>query len=292
MTDKRIAKRPAGEQRQPETVEQFVRRVVFAGVPDDVIAYVMLLSQRYDLDPLLHLVVVTFKTKAGPRHVPFIKRDGLLHIAHRSGLLDGIRFYYGTDELGLYAEAEVRRKDMQYPVVARAYMHEYDTGQNAWERHKLAMLAKVAVVMALRHAFDVALNAIEEMDRALADGQGEVIEAEPVADTATASTSSAKTEAEPWTYNQELLLRLVDGAQKHWSMSARPHVINRLARALGLPNPGGGFAEFARLMREQYAGTPSDAWKAVTSYQTPEASLDGAVVSWDEETPEGDETNE
>jgi hypothetical protein len=122
-----------------------------------------------------------------------------------------------------------------------------------------------------------------------------VIEASPVATDAATATTSSSTEQQPqqpWTHDDKLLQRLIDGAQKHWNLDVRPHAINRLARALGLPTPGGAFAEFARLMREQYTGTPNDAWKAVVTYQTPEQAVEGAVVSWDEETPEGEGENE
>ena len=46
-----------------------------------------LLARKYDLDPLLNEVAI-IRTGNGLR--PYITRDGLLQIAHRSGDLDGI----------------------------------------------------------------------------------------------------------------------------------------------------------------------------------------------------------
>lgn len=45
---------------------------------------VVAVARRYDLDPLLKHVIVL------PKGGVYITRDGLLHIAHRSGQLDGI----------------------------------------------------------------------------------------------------------------------------------------------------------------------------------------------------------
>lgn len=110
------------------------------------------IAQRYQLDPMLkHLVMI----EGGA----YITRDGLLHIAHRSGFLDGIE----TTEPYLdgdfwRAKCSVFRKDMSRPFV---YGGRYPAkGGNA--KYAPEMAIKVAEVMALRRAFDVAAPTAEE----------------------------------------------------------------------------------------------------------------------------------
>lgn len=110
------------------------------------------IAQRYELDVMLkHLVMVDGK--------PYITRDGLLHVAHRSGNLDGIE----TTEPVIVdkfwtARCSVYRKDMSRPFT---YGGRYPVdGQN--RKFAPEMAIKVAEVMALRRAFDVAAPAMEE----------------------------------------------------------------------------------------------------------------------------------
>jgi hypothetical protein len=110
------------------------------------------IAQRYDLDLMLkHLVMVEGR--------PYITRDGLLHLAHRSGQLDGIE----TSEPVIVDDywrstCSVYRKDMSRPFT---YTGRYPTkGGNA--KFAPEMAVKVGEVMALRRAFDVAAPALEE----------------------------------------------------------------------------------------------------------------------------------
>ena len=53
--------------------------------PNDAKSHaVVAVCERYELDPVLKHVIVI------PKGGVYITRDGLLHIAHRSGQLDGI----------------------------------------------------------------------------------------------------------------------------------------------------------------------------------------------------------
>jgi hypothetical protein len=110
------------------------------------------IANRYGLDLLLkHLVLIDGR--------PYVTRDGLLHIAHRSGQLDGIE----TTEPAIVdefwrASCSVYRKDMSRPFT---YTGRYPTkGGN--QRFAPEMATKVAEVMALRRAFDVAAPTAEE----------------------------------------------------------------------------------------------------------------------------------
>lgn len=96
-------------------------------VDDDVLRYLGLdrrnpatvamvrIAQRYGLDPLLgHVSLI--KTAEGPK--PYITRDGMLDIAHRSGVFDGIETVREHDgETGWGRTVAVWRKDMSHPFV-------------------------------------------------------------------------------------------------------------------------------------------------------------------------------
>ncbi len=114
---------------------------------------VLLICQRYELDPLLKHVVLIQKR-------PYITRDGLLHVAHRSEQLDGIEVLeQGETEGHFVAKVAVYRKDMGHPF---AYVGRYPKGGSN-KGYGPEMAVKCAEVMALRRAFDVALAAREEM---------------------------------------------------------------------------------------------------------------------------------
>jgi uncharacterized protein YbaA (DUF1428 family) len=110
------------------------------------------IAKRYDLDLMLkHLVIIDGR--------PFITRDALIHIAHRSGQFDGIqttRPEVVDDEWK--CTATVWRKDMGHPF---EYDGRYPTkGGN--QKFAPEMCIKVAESMALRRAFDVAAPVVEE----------------------------------------------------------------------------------------------------------------------------------
>jgi hypothetical protein len=110
------------------------------------------IAERYGLDLMLkHLVLIEGR--------PYVTRDALLHIAHRSGQFDGIETT--TPEIvgdEWRATATVWRKDMTHPFV---YGGRYPTkGGN--QRFAPEMCLKVAESMALRRAFDVSAPVMEE----------------------------------------------------------------------------------------------------------------------------------
>ena len=117
---------------------------------------VLAVCQRYQLDPVLKHVIVI------PKGGVYITRDGLLHIAHRSGMLDGIRITDGPVlEAGYWtARVAVYRKDWTHPT---EYPGRYPAngGNKAYAPE---MAIKCAEAMALRRAFDVTgLPALDEM---------------------------------------------------------------------------------------------------------------------------------
>lgn len=110
------------------------------------------IAKRYELDLLLkHLVMIEGR--------PYVTRDGLLHIAHRSGHLDGIETTEPAIVDGFWrVAATVYRDDMTRGFT---YYGRYPTtGGN--QKFAPEMATKVAEVMALRRAFDVAAPTAEE----------------------------------------------------------------------------------------------------------------------------------
>lgn len=110
------------------------------------------IANRYELDLLLkHLVMIDGR--------PYITRDGLLHVAHRSGQLNGIETTEPTIIDGFWrSSCSVYRKDMDRPFT---YGGRYPTtGGN--QKFAPEMAVKVAEVQALRRAFDVSAPTVEE----------------------------------------------------------------------------------------------------------------------------------
>jgi hypothetical protein len=110
------------------------------------------IAERYGLDLMLkHLVLIEGR--------PYVTRDALLHIAHRSGQFDGIETT--TPEIvgdEWRATATVWRKDMSHPFT---YGGRYPVkGGN--QKFAPEMCLKVAESMALRRAFDVSAPVMEE----------------------------------------------------------------------------------------------------------------------------------
>ena len=110
------------------------------------------IADRYGLDLLLkHLVLIEGR--------PYITRDGLIHVAHRSGVFDGISVTPAEKVDGYWrASATVYRKDMSRGFT---YPGRYPTtGGN--QKYAEEMAVKVAEVAALRRAFDVSAPTVEE----------------------------------------------------------------------------------------------------------------------------------
>ncbi|HKY57622.1 MAG TPA: hypothetical protein VJL80_06260 [Aeromicrobium sp.] len=108
----------------------------------------VMVCRAYDLDAVLKHVVVI------PRGGVYITRDGLLHIAHRSGQLDGIVVEQEPTKVGdeWVAKVSVYRKDMRHPFT---FPGRYPVnGSN--KQYAPEMALKAAEAHALRRAFSVA----------------------------------------------------------------------------------------------------------------------------------------
>lgn len=112
----------------------------------------LLTCERYGLDPILkHMILI--------QNRPYVTRDGLLHVAHRSGQFDGIEVLdQGETSTHFTARVAVYRKDMGRPFT---YIGRYPkNGSN--RQYGPEMAVKTAECMSLRRAFNVGLCAREE----------------------------------------------------------------------------------------------------------------------------------
>lgn len=107
----------------------------------------LLICQRYGLDPLLkHVVLISGR--------PYVTRDGYLAVAHRTGQLDGIEIVEdGEDDSHWWAKVSVYRKDMGRPFTYTGRFPKADAKHMA--KYGPEMAIKCGEVMALRRAFNV-----------------------------------------------------------------------------------------------------------------------------------------
>lgn len=110
------------------------------------------IADRYELDLLLgHLVLIDGK--------PYVTHRGLLHVAHRSQLFDGIELTEPRLEGGFWrCTATVWRKDMGRGFTVPGRYPE--KGRNGSYAPEMSMVR--AECLALRRAFDVAAPVAEE----------------------------------------------------------------------------------------------------------------------------------
>ena len=129
--------------------------------PNDAKSHaVVAVCERYELDPVLKHVIVI------PTGGVYITRDGLLHIAHRSGQLDGIVVEKNPviEDGEWVCTVSVYRKDMRFPFT---FPGRYPVnGGNKQYAQEMAL--KAAESHALRRAFDV--NGIPSIDETREDG--------------------------------------------------------------------------------------------------------------------------
>jgi len=126
------------------------------------------LAERYHLDPLLkHIVLIPQRdrvTKQIKHYNPYVTRDGLLHVAHRSGKLSGI-VLESLEETDTHyvAWVSVYRRDFDHPVRYRGKYPKDPANAPHMRPYAEEMAIKCAEAMALRRAFDVAAPVYEEI---------------------------------------------------------------------------------------------------------------------------------
>ena len=131
----------------------------------------LLLSERLGLDPLnneIYAIEVTPENGKKSRVLFVVGVDGWFKIINSHPQFDGMRFVEsspGEDELPLYIECTIFRKDRRVATSVREYMYEAHTNQGAWLTHPRRMLRHKAMVQCARICFG--LSGIYEPDEAM-----------------------------------------------------------------------------------------------------------------------------
>lgn len=119
----------------------------------------LLICQRYNLDALLkHVVLIPSKQKDASgnwrtKHDPYITRDGFLHIAHTSGVFNGMEVTEETETAStIRVKVAVWRRDMSRPFTATGTAKKNDERSKA-DPYDMALTR--AERRALRRAFNV-----------------------------------------------------------------------------------------------------------------------------------------
>jgi len=130
----------------------------------------LLLSERLGLDPLnneIYATEVTTENGKKSRICFVVGVDGWSKIINSHPQFDGMKFVEsapGDDELPLYIECTIYRKDRRVPTSIREYMYEAHTNQGAWLTHPRRMLRHKAMVQCARACFG--LGGVYEPDEA------------------------------------------------------------------------------------------------------------------------------
>jgi len=146
------------------------------------------MAKLYDLNPLLR-EIWAIKFNNQPAQI-FTGRDGLLKIAHKSGMFDGMKTVLLVEQNGEVLEVDVApskskllgaktyvwRKDFSHPVEASVKFSEYDKSSsskyNTWKDKPDTMIKKVAEAHCLRRTFSIhGLYLPEEFKQAQEDAE-------------------------------------------------------------------------------------------------------------------------
>jgi len=130
----------------------------------------LLLAERLGLDPLnneIYATEVMPESGKKSRIVYVVGVDGWSKIINSHPQFDGMKFVEsapGDDELPLYIECTIFRKDRKVATSIREYMYEAHTSKGAWLTHPRRMLRHKAMVQCARTCFG--LGVLYEPDEA------------------------------------------------------------------------------------------------------------------------------
>jgi len=130
----------------------------------------LLAAERLRLDPLNNEIYAV-EAQSDPTkksHIMLVVGvDGWSKIINSHPQFDGMRFVEsvtGDDELPLYFECTIFRKDRKVATSVREYMYEAHTNQGAWLKHPRRMLRHKAMIQCARICFG--LSGVYDPDEA------------------------------------------------------------------------------------------------------------------------------
>jgi phage recombination protein Bet len=156
----------------------------------------LLTAERLGLDPLSNEIYAIEKPAvAGKKsQIMFVVGvDGWIKIINSHPAFDGMKFVEsepGEDELPLYFECTIFRKDRKVATTVREYMYEVHTNQGAWLTHPRRMLRHKAMVQCARVCFG--LSGFYDPDEAFRINQIHETRNTPDSNKASSSSNIAK----------------------------------------------------------------------------------------------------
>lgn len=152
----------------PEERLEFIKKKFGKNLTPVELEYMMYMAREYELDPNKN-EIYAIKYGKNPATI-IVSRDGLLAIAHKTGMLDGMetRILY-QDEDGnikespilpegaklLGAVCRIWRKDTEHPFEASVRIDEFYKETATWRSMPETMIKKVAEAHCLRRAFNI-----------------------------------------------------------------------------------------------------------------------------------------
>jgi phage recombination protein Bet len=130
----------------------------------------LLAAERLRLDPLnneIYAIEAQSDTTKKSHIVLVVGVDGWSKIINSHPQFDGMRFVEsvpGDDELPLYFECTIFRKDRKVATSVREYMYEAHTNQGVWLTHPRRMLRHKAMIQCARICFG--LSGVYDPDEA------------------------------------------------------------------------------------------------------------------------------
>ncbi len=121
-----------------------------ASVSDTEIRKAISLAKHLGLDPAkreCHFIPFKGSLQLVVSYMEYIKR------AEKSGKLNGWDVVVGEDEIDVFAEVVIYRKDWQFPLKWRVYLSEAKKDTPSWKSMPIFMLKKVCIAQAFRLAF-------------------------------------------------------------------------------------------------------------------------------------------
>jgi phage recombination protein Bet len=157
----------------------------------------LILAERLGLDPLNNEIYATeISPDSGKksRIVFVVGVDGWSKIINSHPQFDGMKFVEsapGDDELPVYFECTIFRKDRKVATSIREYMYEAHTGKGAWLTHPRRMLRHKAMVQCARACFGLGgMYEPDEAERVSSAMQSEADKRSHIARTSSTSPKS------------------------------------------------------------------------------------------------------
>ena len=130
----------------------------------------LMMAERLKLDPLnneIYAIETQVEPSKKSQIVLVVGIDGWSKVINSHPQFDGMRFIEsepGDDELPLYFECTIFRKDRKIATSVREYMYEAHTNQGAWLTHPRRMLRHKAMIQCARICFG--LSGVYDPDEA------------------------------------------------------------------------------------------------------------------------------